>query len=121
MVPKCFEKSIGEGCKNHCVGTSLGLNMKFALGLPKGFCRSYQKSKDFVFIFESLEQKNEHFGGYDKFNVAVWKYLDKNGNTLVRCFQPRLNNGIVHVFKGNVIDLIEANYTPTTEELEAMD
>jgi len=55
--PKCFEKGIGEGCKNHCVGTSLGLDMKFALGLPKGFCRSYQKSKDFVFIFESLEQK----------------------------------------------------------------
>jgi hypothetical protein len=93
--------------------------MSIALGLPKGFCRAYQKIKDFVFIFETFEQWIAEYG-QDKFNVPVWKYLDEHGNTLIRLFQPRLNNGMVHVIKGDVMDKVTAVHTLTKEELEAM-
>jgi hypothetical protein len=120
--PECYKKDdLGVGCGGHVLGTSLGLDMHIALGLPKGFCRGYQKVKDFVFIFDTLEQKEDAFGEYNKFNVAVWKHLDSSGNTLVRCYQPRINNGMVHVIKGDVMGRIEAMYTLSVDDLEAMD
>ena len=119
--PDCYKKdTVGEGCDNHGLGTSLGLGMHIALGLPKGFCRAYLKIKDFVLIFDTFEKWLVEYE-QDKFNVPVWKYLDEHGNTLIRLYQPRLNNGMVHIIKGNVMDKVNAVHTLTKEELEAMD
>jgi len=85
----------GIGCGNQRAGTFLKPFGKIFLGMPKGFNRLGQYNEQRIIIIEDAE------GVYDKFNIPVWKYLDKNSNTLVRGLSPRTNYAFVHIFPGD--------------------
>jgi hypothetical protein len=109
----CYEKNpIGSGCLKHCPGTLMEDMGLIFLGMEKGFNRvGPNKKREWRFyILETSEQFKEDIspkflstsfkinGLYDNFNIPVWKYLDKNGNTLVRGLSPRINTPFLHIF-----------------------
>ncbi len=118
---ECYEYEDGSvECKKHCAGTSMGGNGAFLgrlfLGLPKGFNRLGACENTKISIFERLKDGWE----YDKFNIFVWKHLDKFGNVLVRGLSPRINYPFIHIFLENCIkdiDCIEI----TEEDMAEMD
>jgi len=115
----CYKKSTlgGSGCGKHCAGTIImPLIGTVLLGLPTGFNR-LGNSKD---LKPNIFEKWEDGWGYNIFNVPVWKYLDKNGNTLVRGISPRLNAPFIHIFIGNHIEKIDC-LEITNENLNEMD
>lgn len=98
----------GSACSAHVAGTSiLGLGL-ILLGMPKGFNRlgCHTSSQCPVCIWDSFEDFLNLWGDYDNLNVPVWKFLDKNGNTLVRGISPRNNRPFIHIFSGDVRDRI---------------
>ena len=118
--PECFkdDKTGGLQCESHCCGTivSNGIGSIF-LGMPKGFDRKGACQHTKIWIFESFDKST---WPYDKFNVPIWKHLDKHGNTLVRGICPRLNDPWIHIFLEdckNKIECIEI----TTEDISEMD
>jgi len=113
----CYEKSNGRGleCSKHVAGTRSRIE-SFFLGMPKGFNRLGSQDKLKINIFEKFADG----WGYDKFNVPVWKYLDEQGNTIVRGISPRINAPFLHVFAGNFIDEINC-LEITKADLDKMD
>jgi hypothetical protein len=111
---ECFEAcDTGCGCGKHYAGTMMLLG-KIFLGMPKGFNRLGKIEDMKPYIFENYEDfKKEYGGGYDMFNIPVWKHLDKNGNTLIRGIQPRLNAPFIHIILGNCLS--EINCLEITE------
>ena len=98
----CFEiNSNGSiGCGKHHAGTMASGIGNFFLGMPKGFNRlgEYTKLKPNIYdTFDSSEWK------FNMYNIAVWKYLSKEGHTFVRGIMPRLNEPFIHVFLENCI------------------
>lgn len=102
----------GVGCGHHFAGTVVGLLGKIFLGLPKGFNRLgvYEGLKPNIYEkFEDSEWK------YNKWNIPVWKFLNKDGHTLVRGFMPRLSEPFIHVFledcmaKINCLEITQAD------------
>ena len=83
-------------CLNHSAGTNmLGLGW-ILLGMPTGFNRlGMNKDTEFC-IFNCLGDG----WGYNKYNTAVWKHLNKEGHTLVRGLSPRTSKPFIHVFLG---------------------
>jgi ribosomal protein S27E len=105
---RCFSQKDGSvGCSNHCAGTLVVPLGKIFLGMPKGFCRMGSSDRMPLDIFESIEQKDDDYGKYDKWSVPAWKHLDEHGNTLVRGLCPRTNGTFVHVILGDCRDKIE--------------
>lgn len=118
-----FKLALASGCKNHIPGTmELGKGTLFT-GMPKGFdrvgpsgiasvkLRIAYDSEDFV-----AELKLKH-----PFSLAVWKHLDKHGNTLLRCYSPRTNVGWSVVILGDHRDKFPYAIEITAEQVEEMD
>jgi len=114
---ECYEKSSDLSCEGHCAGTMIypGIGRIF-LGMPTGFNRIGSVEKMNINIFNCLKDG----WGYDKFNVPTWKYLDQQGNTLVRGIQPRINRPFIHIFLENCMDKIEC-LKITEQDLSEMD
>ena len=58
--------------------------------------------------------------GYNKYNTAVWKHLNKEGHTLVRGLSPRTSKPFIHVFLEDCADDIDC-LELFSEDLEGMD
>ncbi len=115
---ECYEKVDGTGveCDKHVAGTYISGIGKIFLGMPTGFCRSGTIDRPKIYIFEKFTDG----WGQDKFNVPVWKHLDKKGNTLVRGLSPRINEPFIHIFKGNCLEQIDC-IEITKEDVDGMD
>ena len=94
----------------------------FFLGMPKGFDRvgpsgvesvKLQVSSD-SYVVDALKRKHP-------FSLAVWKHLDKHGNTLLRCYSPRTNVGWSVVILGDCMDKFPDAIEITEERMEEMD
>jgi hypothetical protein len=93
---ECFgPANSGCGCGKHYAGTMIFPGVgKIFLGMPKGFNRLGKDSEMKPYIFEKFEDG----WGYDKFNIPVWKHLNKDGHTIVRGLSPRINVPFIHIF-----------------------
>jgi hypothetical protein len=114
----CYKKhKHGIQCSKHIAGTMLMPHIgTIFLGLPTGFNRLGQTKETKISIFENFKDG----WGYNKFNVPVWKHLDKYRNTLVRGISPRINMPWIHIFLGNVLSEIEC-LEITQEDINEMD
>lgn len=114
----CYKSDNGSlACTKYVSGTmAFPMVGSFFLGMPKGFNRLGSEDKLKINIFAKLSDG----WGYDKFNVPVWKHLDKHGNTLVRGICPRVNNPFLHIFLENCIDEIDC-LEITKKDMEQMD
>lgn len=113
----CYASTCTVDCDKHVAGTLLSGIGRIFLGMPKGFCRIGAADKYKIYMFETLSSCDWY---ETKFNVPVWKYLDKHGNTLVRVYSPRVNIGALHIFLENCIDAVEC-IEITEEDIEEMD
>lgn len=110
------EQDYGVGCRGHVAGTIISYVGKIFLGMPKAFNR----------LGHWERMKVEIYDGYiddvifDKFNMPVWKHLDKHGNTLVRGLRPRINEPFITVILGNHLDKIDC-LEISQEEIDIMD
>jgi hypothetical protein len=115
------QQGVGVEWSEHVAGTSVtsprGLE-RIYLGMPRPFSR-LGKAETPINIFESWEQLKDKWS-YDKFNIPCWKYLDENGNTLVRGLSPRINTPFLHIIIGDCIDQIDC-YQLTKEDIDGMD
>ncbi|MGQ4893496.1 MAG: hypothetical protein ACP6IQ_02600 [Candidatus Njordarchaeia archaeon] len=116
----CYLKSEHEGqlqCTKHCPGT-LGVGIgKLMPGFPKGFNRVGYAEELYITIFKSFD----HCWKYDKFNIPVWKYYDKdNDATLIKGLSPRICMIFLHIISGDVRDKINC-LEITKEDIEGMD
>ena len=108
-----YEGDGGE-CTKHVPGTIANYGT-FFLGMPKGFNRLGLNKETKINIFNKLSDFS-----YDRFNVPVWKYLDENGNTLVRGMQPRWNFPFLHIFLEDCSERI-GGIEITKEDIEQID
>jgi len=114
---ECFEASTGIECSKHAPGTTIYPNIgTIFLGMPTGFNRLGSVKDMKINGFKTLSDGWE----YDKFNIPVWKYLDEDGNTIVRGLSPRTNNPFLHIFLENCISKIDC-LELTKEDIETMD
>jgi len=119
------KRSWSESCDAHSAGTFIGLFIKIFLGMPKGFNRTGvgldDKTRLTLDIFKSFDEIWGNDGKpYDEWNIPVWKYLDENGNTLVRGLTPRNNAPFLHVILENCMDRIDC-FEVTKQMVEEMD
>lgn len=113
----CYEKDYDTvGCSRHVAGTLLSDIGRIFLGMPKGFNRLGLCDKTKITIFENFEDG----WGYNMYNVPVWKYLDKNGNTIVRGICPRVNWPWIHIFIDNHMSKINC-LEITQKDIDEMD
>ena len=104
--PDCFEKDVGGvQCVSHCAGTMISGIGSIFLGLPKGFHRKGPCNDTKIWIFESLSRS--FWMPYDKFNVPVWKHLDKHGSTVIRGICPQTNDPWIHIFLEDCMSFID--------------
>jgi hypothetical protein len=97
----CFEPGDNLECGKHVPGTfgNQGIGV-FLLGMPTGFCRV--KGKKQLRIFNDVAKNDpDHSWSYDKFNIPVWKFLDKHNNTIVRGMCPRIDFSWIHIYMGD--------------------
>jgi len=103
----CFKpnySSGGIGCGEHLSGTIISNIGNIFLGMPKGFDRLGVFNKLKPNIYETFESSDWE---YNMWNIAVWKYLSKDGHTFVRGIMPRKNEPFIHIFLENCLDKIE--------------
>lgn len=114
---KCFTtcEAGGKGCGSHIAGTLLSGIGKIFLGLPKGFNRLGVQEGLIPKIFETIGEMQ-----YDHWNVPAWKFLNKEGHTLIRGIMPRRNEPFLHIFLEDCRDKIECREI-TQEEIDNMD
>jgi hypothetical protein len=99
--PQCYIKGgPGIGCSNHHPGTMLFPGGTIFLGMPKGFNRVGNTEMLHLYIFPDFDSTET----LDMFNIAVWKYRDPHGNTLVRGLRPRLNQPFLWVILDDCMD-----------------
>ncbi len=92
---ECFEEGESLSCGKHVTGTTgIGIG-KILLSMPKGFNRVGPYDKLNLLIFDKYGSCHWE---YDRWNIPVWKYLDKNGNTIIRGISPRINCPFLHIF-----------------------
>ena len=114
---KCYVKGESLACGNHIIGTTAIPIGKIFLGLPTGFNRCGPIGEDMqIHIYEKFAD----VGGYDKFNIPVWKYKDKLGNVIVRGLSPRVNFPFLNIFLEDCLSDIEC-LEITDKDLEEMD
>jgi len=119
IFPDCYEIEGDDlGCSNHCAGTMISNIGRIFLGMPKGFNRLGFCEKTVIYIFKSFNDLKSW--NYNKFNIPVWKYLDKHGNTLIRGLSPRVNLSFIHIFLGNELNNIDC-LEITQKDIEDMD
>ena len=122
----CFEPSkIGVGCDKCTFARvhSSRLEDDIRTGLPAGFNQmgSVGIYDDHIYIFPSWSTLMTDFHTeYNRRNVPVWKYLTKDGCTIVRGLQPRNNKPFTHVFLEDVMDKVKC-ITITEEEVKEME
>jgi hypothetical protein len=119
----CIKVNITEcGCTGHHAGT-MGLGMgTFALGLPRGFNRFGPSGERKIEVYESYDSMMAiHPNLSTMFSVPVWKHLDAHGNTVMRWFSPRINNGWSCVVLGDCRDKFPQAQEITAEHLDQMD
>jgi len=85
--------------------------------MPKGFNRLGQIAELKPFIFDTFENSKWK---YDMWNIPVWKYLNKDGHTMVRGLMPRRNEPFVHIYLENCIDKINC-LEITQSDVDSMD
>ena len=112
----CFRQNHTDlSCVNHTPGTMIpGIGTVF-LGMPTGFNRLGEAQNVPIRIFGQFQPDE-----YDLYNIPVWKYLDANGNTLVRGISPRINNVWIHIYLEDCRDKIDC-LEITKEDIESMD
>lgn len=88
---------------------------KIFIGMPKGFnrCGPAEPPTPIVILEDNIDF-------FDKFNVPVWKYLDKHGNTLVRGLSPRVNMPFLHIYLKDIREKVNC-YELTKDDVEGMD
>jgi len=96
------QDTIGSEWSDHCPGTFVPHVGTFFLGMPKGFNRIGARAENSdenlkINIFPDFENFEQKFGGYDKFNVPVWKHTNGKGHTMVRGIRPRINSPFLHI------------------------
>lgn len=101
----CYESNDlgGIGCGKHMAGTIISHIGTILLGMPIGFCRLGSNTKLKPNIYQKFEDCSWYNG---KYNLPVWKYLTKDGHTLVRGLSPRTNSTFIHIFLENCLDKI---------------
>lgn len=114
----CYKKGYYLECASHVVGTIISDIGRILLGMPKGFCRLGVCDKIEFFIFDP-EEAYDYI--YNTYNIPVWKYLDRYGNTIVRGLSPRINNSWIHIYLENYIDQIENCIEITQADVDEMD
>lgn len=116
----CFKKNNdGVGCGGHVAGTMMtGGVGTFFLGLPTGFNRLGFDTSLKPTIYKSFAENTEW--QYDKYNVPVWKHVNKSGHTIVRGMMPRRNLTFIHLYLENCSDKINC-LELTKEDLDEMD
>lgn len=117
--PECYETEAGYGigCRKHYAGTGVSYIGKIFLGMPHGFNRLGHYDEMKPIIYEDFVEEEVEF---NKWNVPVWKHLDKHGNTLVRGLRPRLNEPFIVIFLGNHLGKIDCREI-SQEEIDGMD
>lgn len=118
-----FKLSMSTGCKGHAPGTMmLGVGTLF-LGMPRGFDRVGPSGTEYVNldVCASAEEVVDLLKQKHPFSLAVWKHLDKHGNTLLRCYSPRTNVGWPVVILGDCMDKFPDAIEITAEQVEGMD
>jgi hypothetical protein len=116
----CFEenKNNGIGCGKHHAGTIIFPGVgNIYLGMPKGFCRLGEFTKMKPIIFDRFEDSD---WDYVKFNIPVWKYLSKEGYTIIRGLSPRTNNPFIQIFLEDCRDKINCLELSQTD-IDSMD
>jgi len=115
----CFAKNenSGIGCGKHYSGTMISNIGKIFLGMPKGFNRLGHHSEMQPIIYKNFESSDWK---YNKWNIACWKHLTKDGHTIVRGLMPRRNEPFIHIFLENCMDKIDC-LEITQDEIDAMD
>lgn len=111
-----------KGCVGHVPGTLMMRVGSFYLGMPKGFCRLGPSSAKALAVWESYEsfaKSSPHM--LTKFNVPVWKHLDKEGNTLVRWFDTVSNVGKTVVILGDCRVKLPGALEISADDIEDMD
>lgn len=97
----------GFKCAGHVLGTNMNGQIRFALGLPKGFNRA--GPQDDGLCTRNTLQLGLWLKGttpsFDKFNVAVWA-LEQGGFLFVRAYAPRTDRGSIHVVEAGTLDLV---------------
>ena len=115
----CYKKGAYENqveCARHSAGTFMPMIGGIYLGMPTGFNRAGVVDNMKMQIFEKFEDG----WGFNKFNVPVWKHLNKEGHTLVRGICPRTNSPFLHIFLENCMDKISCQEI-TEQDISEMD
>lgn len=113
--------SDNKSCQNHAAGTIITGVSSINLGMPKGFMRigsvQAEKSKETnIRIFEDLPK----IYPYNELNVPVWA-MEHDGNLIVRCYMPRLNNSSVDVIPDKKISDLPEPFCKTVIDVSALD
>ena len=114
---ECFQPGDSLACSKHCAGTIVSYIGSIFLGMPKGFCRLGLDSKLQINIYTTI--KSSEFP-YNKWNVPVWKYLNKTGHTFARGISPRINQTFLHIFLEDCRDSIDC-LEITQDDINKMD
>jgi len=116
---ECFKPSEhgGIGCGKHHAGTMTPIIGNFFLGIPKGFNRLGKQTDLKPVIFDKFKDCTWDYG---KYNMPVWKYLNKKGHTFIRGMMPRRNENFLHIFLENCIDKIDC-FEISQEDVDYMD
>lgn len=119
----CYSKKSKEdiSCKNHKAGTLTSHQGKIFLGMPKGFNQVGPWPDMTLGFFENKESFLKEWGGYNKLNIPVWKYKNKEGHVFVRGMSPRINMPFLHVFLNDEIFTDLTCQEITDKDLEGMD
>ena len=122
--PDCYrtEPGYSVSCREHFAGTGVIPIGKIFPGMPTGFNRLGPYGEMRVIIHEEWVDDFTAMDAieFTKWNVPVWKHLDKYGNTLVRGLRPRLNEPFLVVILGDHLDKIDC-YEVTEEDIQYMD
>ena len=96
------ERGDGRRCSAHVLGTSIGLQNKFALGMPKGFNKPRIKP-DRAALESTMRiwfyPKGSDPDVFDWLNVPVW-VLEDDGFLFIRLYSPRIDDSCVLVLEG---------------------
>lgn len=113
-----YEKD-SDSCSKHVVGTLImPVVGRIFLGMPVGFNRLGEQELPLK-IFHSFDFMNENGYGFDYLNVPVWRYLNKEGHTLVRGYRPRINDPFLFVILEDCMDKIDC-FEMTHELMKGM-
>lgn len=94
----CYKKRSEKdiSCRSHIPATITSMQGKILLGMPKGFNQLGPWTEMPLNIFATKEDFESSWG-YNKLNLPVWKYKNKEGHVFIRGMCPRRNMPFLHV------------------------